>query len=371
MDLADDLVQRLLEQCALVCTTGDEAPVADAVADHHEQRGEEVVRVGNSVVVGERTSDRDLVVLVGHLDVVPATADDLAPRVEVREDGPVVVGRGSSDMKGGNVVAMSLMDDTALRSRSPYDLALVLYAGEEGPADGNELVDVLNEVTWLREASLAVVLEPTDGEVQVGCLGGLHARVTFAGRNAHSARPWDGHNPVLAAAHLLSELADDHVREVTVDGVAYRDVWSVTQAWTTGLGPGPHPPVPPARNVLPSAFTLNLNFRFAPDRSLDDAERELRERIGDRASVQVVDRSPPAPPRLDTPIVRRFVEMVGAEVAGKQAWTDVARFAELGVPALNFGPGLAAQAHQAGEFVPVASIVETRERLARFLGGSA
>jgi succinyl-diaminopimelate desuccinylase len=371
VDLADDLVQRLLEQCALTCTTGDEAPIADAVADHHGLRGEEVTRVGNSVVVGARTDDRDLVLLVGHLDVVPATADDVLPRVEERDGQRVVVGRGASDMKGGNVVAMSLIDDTGLRARSPYEVAMVLYAGEEGAADGNELADVLNEVTWLREASLAIVLEPTDGQIQVGCLGGLHAELTFAGRPAHSARPWDGHNPILDAAGLLAELADDHVREVTVDGVAYRDVWSVTQAWSAGLGPRPHPPVPPARNVLPATFTLNLNFRFAPARSLEDAERELRERVAGRANIAVVDRSPPAPPRLDVPIVRHLVEVVDAEVAGKQAWTDVARFAELDVPALNFGPGLAAQAHRAGEYVPIDALVDVRDRLARFLGARA
>jgi succinyl-diaminopimelate desuccinylase len=363
----DDLVARLLEHCAHVCVTGDEGPIADEVEARYRELGEQVVRVGNSVVVGAPGSDRPLVLLVGHLDVVPPTDEDRRARVEVRDGEEVVVGRGTSDMKAGNVIAMAAFEDPELRERSPYELALVLYAAEEGPAEENELADVLTEVSWLREAQLAVVLEPTDGEVQLGCLGGLHAQVVFRGRQAHSARPWHGSNALTAGGGLLAQLHQRRPERVEVDGIPYHDVWSATQAWTDTLGP----PFAdrPARNVIPGAFTVNLNLRFAPSRGLAEAEEELRELIGDRADVTIVDRSPPAAPRLDVPTVRAFVEQIGAPVAGKQAWTDVARFAELGVPACNYGPGLTAQAHQRGELVPVAAVVEAGRRLRAFLAG--
>jgi succinyl-diaminopimelate desuccinylase len=368
-DVRDDLVARLVEHCSYVCTTGDEGPIADAVVDRYTELGEPVVRVGHSVVVGAPTGDRPVVLLVGHLDVVPPTDADLSPRVEQRAGAAVVVGRGTSDMKAGNVVAMAAFEDEALRDASPYDLVLVLYAGEEGPADLNELRDVLAEVTWLREADLAIVLEPTDGQVQLGCLGGLHALVTFHGQQAHSARPWHGRNALTMAGSFLAELDRDHLVDVEVDGIVYRDVWSATQAWTEGLGPGPRPETSPVRNVIPGSFTLNLNLRFAPSRGLAEAEKELRERVGDDAEVEIVDRSPEAPPRLDHPIVRAFVDRIDAPVAGKQAWTDVARFAEVGVPALNYGPGLTAQAHQRGEFVPIDAVVAAHQRLVGFLRG--
>lgn len=368
----DALVDRLLEHCAQVCVTGDEGPIADALTAYYTDLGEPIVRVGNSIVVGEPGGDRPLVLLVGHLDVVPPTEDDLRPRVEQREEGEVVVARGASDMKSGNVIAMAAFEDDVLRSQSPYNLVLVLYAGEEGPAHGNELGDVLAEVDWLRSADLAVVLEPTDGEVQLGCLGGLHAEVVFPGQQAHSARPWHGKNALTAAGGFLTELASDHVRDVEVDGITYRDVWSATQAWTPGLGPGSHRREVPVRNVIPGSFTINLNFRFSPSRGIAQAEDELRERVGDRAQVTIVDRSPPAPPHRHAPLIARFIDSVGAQVAGKQAWTDVARFAEVGVPALNFGPGLTAQAHQRGEYVPVDALVAASEQLTNFLaGGSA
>jgi len=366
----DDLVARLLEHCRHVCTTGDEGPIADAMVARYTELGEPVIRVGHSVVVGRPRGDRPLVLLVGHLDVVPPTEDDLEPRVETRDATEVVVARGASDMKAGNVIAMRAFEDTGLRAASPYDLVLVLYAGEEGPAAGNELGEVLSEVAWLRSADLAIVLEPTDGQVQLGCLGGLHAEVVFEGRQAHSARPWHGSNALTAAGGLLAELDADHIREVEVDGITFRDVWSATQAWTPGLGPGDHRREVPVRNVIPGSFTINLNLRFSPSRSLDAAEAELRERVGDRAQVTIVDRSPPAPPHRDAPLVAAFTAAVDAEVAAKQAWTDVARFAEVEVPALNYGPGLTAQAHQRGEYVPVAALVEADHHLTRFLSGS-
>lgn len=274
----------------------------------------------------------------------------------------MVVGRGSSDMKSGNVIAMACFEDAELRGASPYCLALVLYAEEEGPADQNELADVLREISWLRDAALAIVLEPTDGEVQLGCMGALHAQITFVGQQAHSARPWQGRNALTMSAPFLAAMDAVPPTEVEVDGIRFRDVWALTQAATGN-----------ARNVIPGEFTVNLNLRFAPSRAILDAERELTSFVHDHAGrdvrIEIVDRAPPAPPRCDDPLVAAFVDAVGATVTGKQAWTDVARFAELGVPALNFGPGLTAQAHQRGEFVPVASLTEGYQSLRSFLSG--
>jgi succinyl-diaminopimelate desuccinylase len=377
-DVRTDLTERLLEHCRHVCVTGEEGPIADAVAARYEALGERVTRVATSVVVdgrrdrsvvdGRGGSERPLVLLVGHLDVVPPTEDDLEPRVSTIDGHEVVIARGASDMKAGNVAAMAAFEDRDLRDASPYDLALVLYSGEEGGAEDNELRQVLAEVPWLREAALAIVLEPTDGEVQLGCLGGLHAELRFVGQQAHSARPWHGENALTKAGAFLAELHDDHVRDVEVDGIAYRDVWSATMAWSDGLAPGERSGRP-FRNVVPGAFTVNLNLRFAPSRTVEEAETELRTRVDDRAEVTVVDIAPPAPPRLDHPVVRAFVASVEAPVAAKQAWTDVARFAEVDVPALNYGPGLTAQAHQRGEHVRTDDLVAGYQRLVRFLRG--
>lgn len=373
--LRDDLVARLIAQCAQPSVTGAEAALADTLERRYRDLGEPVARVGDSLIVGAPDADRPTVVLVGHLDTVPPTDADEVAREATLEDGTaVVIGRGTSDMKAGNVVAMRLMEDAALRTASPWSIALLLYAGEEGPASGNELRAVLDAVPWLTEAALAVVLEPTDGRVELGCLGGIHARVTFRGAAAHSARPWQGRNALSDAGGLLAAL---HARgPVTrlVDGIDFRDVLVATQAWTGGLGPQDRGASP--MNVVPDRFTVNVNLRFAPSRDLATAEQELREEIaalvGPDADVEVevVDRAPPAPPRREDPAVAAFIGSVGATIAGKQAWTDVARFTERGVPALNFGPGATAQAHQRGEWVAIDALCDVHERLATFLSGA-
>jgi succinyl-diaminopimelate desuccinylase len=293
------------------------------------------------------------VLLVGHLDVVPPTDDDRHPRVETRDGQELVVARGASDMKAGNVIAMAAFEDAELRASSPYDLVLLLYAGEEGSADANELRDVLAEVTWLREASLAIVSNRPTARSSSAASAGCTRCSPSAGQQAHSARPWHGRNALTMAGAFLDELDRDHVREVDVDGIVYRDVWSATQAWTDGLGPGPRPAERPGPQRHPRHLPRQPQ---PPVRALP---RPRRRRGGgpragrDRAEVEIVDRSPPAPPRLDEPVVRPSSARVEAPVAGKQAWTDVARFAEVGVPALNYGPGLTGQAHQRGEYVRV------------------
>jgi succinyl-diaminopimelate desuccinylase len=374
--LRDELVERLLVHCAQASVTGAEATLADTLEARYRALGETVTRVGDSLVVGAPEPGRPTVLLVGHLDTVPATDADEVPHTATLADGtPVVVGRGTSDMKSGNVVAMHLMEDRDLRAASPWALALLLYAGEEGPADGNELRAVLDAVPWLTDAVLAVVLEPTDGRVELGCLGGLHARVTFHGTAAHSARPWHGRNALAAAGRFLAALDARPPVTRVVDGIDFRDVLVPTQAWTGGLGPGGPGSAP--LNVVPAEFTVSVNLRFAPSRDLAAAEEELRSEVAALAgpdadlTVEVIDRAPPAPPHRSDPVVAAFIAAVGAAVAGKQAWTDVARLTERGIPALNFGPGVTAQSHQRGEWVPCDALPELRTRLAAFLTGPA
>jgi succinyl-diaminopimelate desuccinylase len=237
------------------------------------------------------------------------------------------------------------------------DLALVLYSREEGPFLENELGPVLARSPEIARADLAICLEPTDGKLALGCVGSLHATLTFSGRSAHSARPWQGENAVHRAGALLVELASRAPREATSGGLPFREVLSVTR-----IEGGR------ARNVVPDQCTLNLNFRFAPDRSVDEAAREVEElarRFG--AEAEITDRSPACPAFVDHPLVVRLRDRAALEVEPKQAWTDVARLAAAGIPAVNFGPGATAQAHQRGEWVEVAAIERAYRALERFL----
>jgi len=353
--VAEALAARAEALCAVPSPVGEERALCDALEREARGRFAAVRRVENSLVVEvDHRSGRPLVALCGHLDTVPVPpADQGKPP---RRAGGQLVAPGASDMKGGVAVAWELGARVPAAERF-CDLLLVLYSREEGPYLENELGRVLAEVPEVRAAGLAVCLEPTDNQLQLGCLGSIHATLRFRGRAAHSARPWQGDNAVHRAGALLAALAARPPREALSGGLSFREVASVTR-----IEGGR------ARNVVPDLCTVNLNFRFAPDKPLEAAADELRAlaaRFG--AEAELTDLSPACPAFADHPLVRRLAERTGAAVEPKQAWTDVARLAEAGVPAVNFGPGHVAQAHQAGEFVELASLAECYRRLEAFL----
>jgi succinyl-diaminopimelate desuccinylase len=208
----------------------------------------------------------------------------------------------------------------------------------------------------LRHQQFAVCLEPSDNRLQLGCNGSLHARVTFRGRTAHSSRPWQGENAIHQAAGLLAELGALEPIEFRDGDLVYRQVTSATMA-QGGRG----------RNIIPDSFELNLNHRFTPDTSLATARADVLRLVAGRAEVVFTDESPSAPTARSHPETRRLIEAGVSVVEPKQAWTDVARFAALGVPAVNFGPGVNAQAHQKNEWTTLPLLDEGVAILRRWL----
>ena len=301
---------------------------------------------------------RPLVLLVGHTDTVPPKPGDGPPRV----DGDTIHGLGASDMKGGLAVMLALAEDLFPRAGSgapcAYDLGLVFYDHEEGPWAKSGLGPLLTEVPWLSTAALAFCLEPSDNVVQLGCMGTLHAQVDFRGRSAHSARPWQGENAIHKAAGLLARLAARVPVDVHRDGFLFREVISATQA-SGGT----------ARNVIPDGFRLNLNYRFAPGRTIEEASADVRALVAGEAEVTIVEAAPSGRLVGENALLKRFLAQNGNAVAAKQAWTDVARLGQAGVDAVNLGPGLAAQAHQAGEWASLRLLKESHAQFRAFLGG--
>ena len=330
---------------------GDEARLCTALVDRFAARYEEdsITRVGDSVVIG-RPTGKPLILLVGHIDTVPSQGQPIA----FEEDG-MLHGLGTSDMKSGVAVMVHLLEDDEVCG-GPYDVVGVFYDGEEGPASGNNLEQVLQTVPWLREAEFGVVMEPTDLRIEVGCNGAINATVKFIGKSAHSARPWLGENAITKAGGWLAELHDREPELFDIDGLEYREVFSVTRA-AGGI----------ANNILPPTFSVNLNYRFPPVFSVEEAVGRLRLLALAADEVEIVDRAPAAPVPEGNSHLDRLVELTGAERAAKQGWTDVARLAVHGVPAVNYGPGIVAQAHQVHEHVPIENLEIAFENMKKFL----
>ena len=330
---------------------GDEARLCTALVDRFAARYDEdsITRVGDSVVIG-RPTGRPLILLVGHIDTVPSQGQPPA----FEQDG-MLHGLGTSDMKSGVAVMVHLLEDDDVGS-GPYDVVGVFYDGEEGPASGNNLEQVLQTVPWLREAEFGVVMEPTDLRIEVGCNGAINATVKFIGKSAHSARPWLGENAITKAGGWLAELHDREPELFDIDGLEYREVFSVTRA-AGGI----------ANNILPPTFSVNLNYRFPPVFSTEEAVGRLRLLALAADEVEIVDRAPAAPVPEGNSHLDRLVELTGAERAAKQGWTDVARLAAHGIPAANYGPGIVAQAHQVHEHVPIENLEFAFENMRSFL----
>jgi succinyl-diaminopimelate desuccinylase len=352
--LRERLLENLLWFLERPSATGEEKRLCDDLeARVLRTAGWETRRISNNLVVrrAEPDGSRDRISFAGHLDTVPEPQGSLPVRVE----GERVYGRGASDMKAGDAVMLALLEEFSWEDSWAEPL-FVFYEREEGPFAENGLEKVFAESPEVLDANLALVLEPTAGALEVGCVGTAQIEVTFRGRPAHSARPWQGENALTAAGAFLAELHERQVEEVVVEGLTFYEVLVPTMG-RSGR----------AKNVVPDEFWINVNYRFAPGKDIEDVRRLFNELVaGHDAEYEVADYAPSGPVELGDPLLRRLME-TGLEVRPKQAWTDVARFAERGVAAANFGPGLPAQAHQEAEHAEIALLERCYERLASFL----
>ncbi len=356
--LRERLAQATLDLVRIPSVTGSEQELAHQLERWAQALAtfgrDDVIRHGNSVVLGAPDDMRPCVALVGHLDTVPAHEGD--PPAAIASDR--VVGLGASDMKGGIAVMQVLCEEVDLRTL-PYTLMLILYDREEGPYEGNGLGVLLEQLDMLHDIDLAIVMEPTDNTLQLGCLGSLQARLRWFGKSAHSARPWEGDNAIHKAGPLIERLRTSPPKDVAVEGLIFRESMSITAA-----GGGR------ARNVIPDCFEVNLNSRFAPvgdpREAALNAERTVRALAPD-AEVKIVDLAPPGPVPVHNPMLDHLRRHTAAPVRSKQAWTDVARLAACNIDAVNFGPGAGAQAHQAGEWVSIDALLRSYEMLVRAL----
>lgn len=310
-----------------------------------------VQRFGNSLVVGQRT-ERPIISLFGHLDTVPEQNGNGVARIE---DGRMY-GLGTSDMKAGLAVMIHLLEDEGVRT-GEYDVVGVFYDREEGPVDENGLEEVLERAPWLVQSEIAVVMEPTDLKLELGCNGTMNADVVFRGKAAHSARPWLGDNAVTKAGAWLADLHAREPRKETIAGLEYREVFTITRA-DGGI----------ANNIVPAEFRLNLNYRFPPSLTIEDAGRRLREIAAPADEVVIRDAAPAGDVPEGNKHLLRFESLLGGERRSKQGWTDVARLTALGIPAVNYGPGDPSLAHQADESVPLANLDVAFRVLRYFLG---
>ncbi|MDO5082247.1 succinyl-diaminopimelate desuccinylase [Arachnia propionica] len=352
LDPTADLVTLLRSVVDVESVSGNEAPLADLVEEVLRRQPHLVVERDGDCVVARTDLGRDQrIVIAGHLDTVPV-ADNLPSWVSETPDGVMVHGRGTCDMKGGIAVALKLACEL---SAPGVDVTWIFYDNEEVESHRNGLGRLARNRPDLLASDLAVLMEPTAAEIEGGCQGTIRVRVNAAGQAAHSARSWMGHNAIHDLADVLARLAAHTPQEVEVEGLVYREGLNAVR-----IGGGV------AGNVIPPEAWVEVNYRYAPDKTAEEALDQLDHLLGGQ-TCEVLDVSPAARPGLDQPLARAFVAAVGGQARPKYGWTDVARFSALGIPAVNYGPGDPSLAHRDDEHCPASHLERCAQGLRRLL----
>lgn len=357
LDLTDPvlLTQQLVD---IPSESRSEKAIADAVEEALRGLGLETVRIANTVGARTKRGLGRRVILAGHLDTVPAAGNIPA----IVEDG-VIHGLGSVDMKSGDAVFLHALALLADSDELTADITAIFYECEEIAAQYSGLQKFIDAYPGWMDADFAILGEPTGGYVEAGCQGTIRMKLTARGTRAHSARAWLGENALHKLGPILTRIAADEPREVDIDGCTYREGFNATVA-EAGV----------AKNTIPDEAVMFANFRYAPDRTVEEAKAHMCTVIGggdpdhaeDLVDIEYDDVSPAAAPGLSHPVAADFVRLAG-KVRAKYGWTDVARLATLGIPSVNCGPGDPSLCHKPEEQCPVSQITEVSELITAFL----
>ena len=352
LNLTADVAELTRELCDIESVSGNEKQLADAIETALSSYAHlELLRDGNAIVAKTNLGRSSRVIIAGHIDTVPV-AGNLPSKLMSFEREQVIFARGAVDMKAGVAVMLKLAATVTDPSK---DISWVFYDQEEVEASRNGLGRLIRNHPDLIQGDFAVLCEPTAGTVEGGCNGTMRVELSFSGKKAHSARPWMGENAIHKMQSALAVLSSYQPAEVLVDGLSYKESLNAIMV-SGGI----------ATNVIPDQATLTVNYRFAPDKSIADATSVLKQLFID-AEMSVVDAASGARPGLESPEAISFVAAVKASVNPKYGWTDVARFSEMGIPAVNYGPGDPNKAHADDENLPVSQIYGCESGLRNWL----
>ncbi|MFZ9359917.1 MAG: succinyl-diaminopimelate desuccinylase [Candidatus Nanopelagicales bacterium] len=348
MNINQELSKLTLDLVNISSVSKDEKSIADSIAEALKKYSHlKITRVNNSIVAQTNFGNKQRVVIAGHIDTVPAN-NNFPGKINDSE----VIGLGSVDMKSGIAVALKLASEI---TSSNYDVTYLFYESEEIETKFNGLELITKQQKDLLDCDFAILMEPTNGILEVGCQGSLRFEVSTSGKRSHSARWWNGENAIHKTNKILEILNNYKSREPEIDGHKFREGLQAVKV-NGGI----------AGNVVPDSVTISINHRFAPDTSIDQATQNMKTLFKD-FNFQLVDAANAAPTGLSNPLIKEFVSNIGKNIAPKFGWTDVARFANAGIPAINFGPGDPNLAHHPEEKVLISQINDVYESLKNWL----
>lgn len=328
-------------------------------------------RSGAAVVLSRVGSGRRTLYFSGHYDVVPVTVPGQC-RPVVR--GKSLFGRGSGDMKGG--LASMLYAAVALqRLRVPLDgrVGLVFVPDEE--TGGRRGSGFLAATRRLGANGIGMLTpEPTSGVVWHANRGAITVRVTVHGREAHVGLLHQGRNAFEDALRVVTGL-QKLARRVGRRRTRFRV--TPDQARRSLMLIGGRVEAGSNFNVVPGRCVFTVDRRMNPEEDFD-VEREAlfdvfaeARRAGVSLDVETFQEGRPSGTAKGTPLGRALSTHVRA-VTGRTptfemcpGLLEVRFYAEQGLPAYAYGPGLLSVAHGPREFVHTDRLVECAAIYAR------
>ena len=342
-----NLVDTLEDLISINSVTGDEQSILNFIEDFlikNKFNGEVVRNDGGIIAIPNNSSKR--VALVGHVDTVPVSET----QINSSDNDDLVVGRGTVDMKGGVAVILHALINEG------KNIVGVFYTAEEGPYEENGLGILMPILLSYSELEFAIIMEPTNNQIELGCLGALNATLQMNGTAAHSARPWVGKNPIYDISKVTEVVLENEILDLNIEGLNYKQVLSITKL-SAGI----------ANNVIPGSLTMNINFRYSPEMEGHQAKEAIKSLFSEYGDITFLSASNGAMPNTKDTHISDFITKTKLEAKPKQAWTDIARFYDAQLASLNFGPGDPLLAHTSDERISKKQLVESYELLIRYL----
>ena len=343
---------------------GREAEIASFVAERLSDLGfkarvDRFDRRANSLGFLKFSEDRPRMMLLGHLDTVPAgdrEAWSFPPFGGEVHEGRLY-GRGAADAKGSiasMLGGLKALVDSGVELSGEIIFAAV--ADEELESRG-----VRRLLASGLKAEYAIVGEPTSLQVCITHKGRLVLSISFMGKSAHASTPHLGINPIQVAANFIESL-DNFSRKLSEK--RHRLLGSPTISPTIIRGGVKD-------NVIPDSLELVVDYRVLPQEDLksivselDKLSKKSARRYGSDSKLRIIRWIPPAEVDEKSPIVLAAVKAVEdvlkieGEVRGFRATCDMGYLVNnAGIQSIILGPGSLEQAHTIDEWVSVEELV--------------
>jgi succinyl-diaminopimelate desuccinylase len=300
--------------------------------------------------VGATAPDAPTVILHGHIDVVPAHAEQFEARVE----GDRLIGRGAYDMKGALAAMMLATVDAA--AQTAVRVRFVCVPDEESDDVDDRSIDAL--IADGLRGDFAITGEPTDLHIGVQAKGVLAVRIEVAGRAAHGSTPWEGDNAILKAHDAFRRIETLPFSRESSD---LFDRPSINLARIVGGD---------AFNKVPDTCSMDVDIRFLPNQDPGAILAQIRE-IADVRIAKTFIREPAIVSRSN-PYVRALRAALASSIddeplsVGRDGASDAVSFLRAGVPAVEFGP-VGGGHHGPDEWTSISSLGRYRTALGDFV----